>query len=87
MTLGYTRDDTVATGYVVHLENVCVDPNLLALYRAQNDAAGFRATGFLPALRANEKLGTAFGDEMQVAVRDRGAFLDPRSRKDWWQGY
>ena len=26
ITLGYTRDDSVANGYVVHLENVCVDP-------------------------------------------------------------
>ena len=38
ITLGYTRDDTVASGYAVHLENVCVDPNLVALYRAQQDA-------------------------------------------------
>lgn len=87
ITLGYTRDDTVATGYVVHLEGVCVDPNLVTLYRAQNDGNGFRSTGFLPALRENEALGTAFGDEIQAAVRDRGAFMDPRSRKDWWQGY
>lgn len=85
ITLGYTRDDTVASGYTVHIENVCVDPNLLALYRAQIDEAGFRATNLLPALRNNQKLGTALGDEIQVAVRDRGAFMDPRSRKDWWQ--
>lgn len=87
ITLGYTRDDTVASGYAVHIENVCVDPNLLALYRAQIDEAGFRATNLLPALRNNQKLGTAFNDEIQVAIRDRGAFLDPRSRKDWWQGF
>ncbi len=87
ITLGYTRDDTVANGYAVHIENVCVDPNLLILYRAQIDGAGFRTTGLLPALRENEKLGIAFGDEIQVAIRDRGAFFDPRSRKDWWRGY
>ncbi len=87
VTLGYTRDDTVASGYTVHLENVCVDPNLLTLYRAQNDEAGFRATGFLPALRNNQRLGTAFNDEIQVAIRDRGSFMDPRSHNDWWQGY
>jgi hypothetical protein len=87
VTLGYTRDDTVATGYTVHIENVCVDANLLALYRAQIDADGFRATGLLPALRNNQQLGTAFDDEIKVAVRDRGAFMDPRSRKDWWREF
>lgn len=47
ITLGYTRDDSVANGYTVHLEGICVDPNLVALYRSSN-AAG---RGFLPALR------------------------------------
>jgi hypothetical protein len=87
ITLGYTRRDTVATGYAVHLENVCVDPNLLALYRAQVDAEGGRATRTLPALRHNQALGTALSNELIVAIRDRGSFGDPRSRKDWWQGY
>jgi hypothetical protein len=87
ITLNYTRRDTVANGYAVHLENICVDPNLLALYRAQVNAEGWRATGRLPALRNNQALGTALGSELKVAIRDRGAFMDPRSRKDWWQGY
>ncbi len=83
ITLGYTREDSVANGYAVHLENLCVDPNLLAQYQA-NNAAG---RGQLPALRDNEVLGTAGAGEIRVAVRDRGVFLDPRSRKDWWHGY
>ncbi len=87
LTLGYTRDDTVANGYAVHLENVCVDPNLLALYQAQVDANGWRSTGKLPALKNNQTLGVAFGEEIQAAIRDRGSFMDPRSRKDWWWGY
>jgi hypothetical protein len=87
ITLGYTRQDTVASGYAVHIEDVCVDPNLLALYRNQVDADGDRATNFLPALRNNETLGTALNTEIKVAVRDRGAFMDPRSDKDWWQAY
>jgi len=87
LTLGYTREDTVAAGYAVHLENVCVDPNLLTLYQAQVDASGWRSTGYLPALKNNQTLGTAFGAEIQVAIRDRGSFMDPRSRKDWWWGY
>lgn len=87
LTLGYTRQDTVAPGYAVHLENICVDPNLLALYRAQTDSAGWHVTHNLPALKNNQALGTALANEIRVAVRDKGTFMDPRSRKDWWQGY
>jgi hypothetical protein len=87
LTLGYTRQDTVANGYTVHLENICVDPNLLALYRAQVDAGGFHASKRLPGLRNNQPVGTALDSEVKVVIRDRGAFMDPRSRKDWWQGY
>ncbi|MFQ5611347.1 MAG: hypothetical protein ACE5H9_04350 [Anaerolineae bacterium] len=85
ITLSYLREDTIANGYAVHLENVCVDPNLLALYRAQRDSIGCHVTGQLPALKNNQALGTALGDEIQVAIRDRGKFMDPRSKKDWWQ--
>ena len=83
ITLGYTRDDSVANGYVVHLENLCVDPRLLAIYRG-SVAAG---RSYLPALREDQPLGSAGLGDMRVAVRDRGAFFDPRSRRDWWQGY
>lgn len=82
LTLSYSRHDDVGAGYVVHLLNLCVDPNLVALYRAQLDG-GRRATGYLPAVRNAQPVGTAAGT-LIVAVRDRGAFLDPRSRKDWW---
>jgi hypothetical protein len=84
ITLSYIREDTIAFGYAVHLENVCVDPNLLALYRAQRDQVGCHVTGQLPALKENQALGTALGNEIQVAIRDSGTFMDPRSRKDWW---
>ena len=87
ITLGYTRRDSVVPGYSVHLENVCVDPNLLALYVAQTGAEGWHTTGSLPALRNNQALGTAFSDEIQAVIRDRGSFMDPRSRKDWWMGF
>jgi hypothetical protein len=80
ITLKYTRNDNVIAGYTVHLENVCVDPNLLALYR-ESDSRG-RAS--LPALRNGETLGVAEGGEILVAIRDAGSFMDPRSRKDWW---
>ncbi|MCB0175646.1 MAG: hypothetical protein KDJ97_34400 [Anaerolineae bacterium] len=84
ITLSYIREDTVAHGYAVHLENLCVDPNLLALYRSQIKSDGFRVGNQLPALRNDQSLGTALGSEIRVAVRDRGAFMDPRSCKDWW---
>jgi len=81
LTLKYTRDDDVVAGYTLHLENVCVDENLLALYQQVN-AAG---RSELPALWPGQSLGRAAGTEMDAAIRDTGAFLDPRSRKDWWQ--
>lgn len=88
ITLKYTRADSVVGGYSAHIENVCVDPNLIALYQAQVDGEGYHSTNYLPGLRNNEILGTALAGEVRVAIRDgAGSFLDPRSRKDWWQGY
>jgi hypothetical protein len=82
ITLKYTREDSVVSGYTVHLEGLTVDPNLLSRYRAANSAG----RGSLPALRDGQPLGAASGSQVLVAVRDCGTFLDPRSRKDWWQG-
>jgi hypothetical protein len=82
LTLKYTRDDNVVQGYTLHLEGLCVEPSLLALYQSLN-AAG-RAS--LPALRGGQALGRAGDSSVGVAIRDTGRFLDPRSRKDWWQG-
>lgn len=88
ITLKYSRRDSVVGGYSAHIENVCVDPNLVALYQAQVDADGYHSTNYLPALRNNQVLGTALDGEIRVTIRDgAGSFLDPRSRKDWWQGY
>ncbi len=88
LTLVYAREDTVAFAYAVHFENICTDPNLLALYRSRVDANGWRINngGYqLPALNNGQPLGTALDGEIKVAIRDRGAFMDPRSQKDWWQ--
>ena len=82
ITLKYTPEDHVVYGYTIHVENICVEPALLALYRAWNDAG----RGELPALRGGQPFGRARGDEIGVAIRDTGSFMDPRSRKDWWQG-
>jgi LysM repeat protein len=82
ITLKYTPDDHVIWGYTLHVENIHVEPRLLALYQSWNEAG----RGRLPALRAGQAFGRARGDEIGVVIRDRGAFMDPRSRKDWWQG-
>jgi len=82
ITLKYTREDDAVYGYTLHVENVCVEPTLLALYRAQNEAG--RAE--LPALRAGQAFGRARGTEIGVAIRDTGRFLAPNSKGDWWRG-
>ncbi len=81
LTLKYTREDHVVYGYTIHIENICVEPSLLALYQAWNEAG----RGELPALRGGQPVGRARGREVSVAIRDTGTFMDPRSRRDWWQ--
>lgn len=86
LTVVYLLQDQVVvngTGYVVHMLNFCVDPNLLALYRAQL-SNGYRSTMKLPAIRNNQAVGKALGNAITVAVRDGGAFMDPRVKTDWW---
>ncbi len=84
ITLKYTPNDNVVEGYTLHVENVCVEPSLLALYRTWNADPQGRVE--LPALKAGQAFGRARYGEIGVAIRDAGTFLDPRSRKDWWQG-
>ena len=81
ITLKYTRNDDVVNGYTVHLANVCVEPSLRALYD-QSHAAGRTS---LPALRDDQPLGRVRGTELLVTIRDTGSWMDPRSRKDWYQ--
>jgi hypothetical protein len=81
LTLRVGNEDNVS-GYVIHLEDVCVEPDLLALYRQLNNAGREQ----LPVLDGRQPLGRALGNEIKVAIRDTGHYLDPRSRNDWWQG-
>lgn len=83
LTITYTRGDTAANGYLIHLEDFAVNPGLIALYEQLN-AAG---RGQLPALRNGEIVGVADRGSIKIATRDTGRFLDPRACKDWWQGY
>ena len=83
ITLTYTREDTPAIGYLVHIEEIAVESNLVALYEELH--AGGRV--HLPALRNGDRIGRATFATVKVVVRDTGSFMDPRSRKDWWQGF
>jgi hypothetical protein len=81
ITLKYTREDNVVDGYTLHIEGVCVEPQLRALYQQMN-ANGRRQ---LPSLPAGQPFGRARDREIRISVRDKGTFMDPRSAKDWWQ--
>lgn len=83
ITMNVTGDDQAIDGYAIHMYGFCVDPNLVSLYQELN-AGGRR---LLPALYGGQKMGTANGTEVKVAIRDSGTFMDPRSRLDWWKGY
>ena len=91
VALRYTRDDSSAPpGFTLHIDGICTDPNLLALYRQLDEAGGPRhvfpnPSYPLPALHAGQPVGTARGTEIVVAIADTGAFQDPRSCHDWWQ--
>ncbi|MBN1179852.1 MAG: hypothetical protein JXD18_11600 [Anaerolineae bacterium] len=91
LALRYTREDSSgAPGYTVHIDNICTDPNLLALYNQLDDPAGPRyvypnPSYDLPNLPAGQPLGVARNTEIVVAIVDTGAFLDSRSMNDWWQ--
>jgi hypothetical protein len=79
--LTYTANDSIVSGYAVHIYNICTEPSLLALYN-QLDASG-RVQ--LPALSGRQPLGRANYAEIDVAIRDVGEFMDPRSQGDWWR--
>lgn len=90
LTLHYAREDSAATGYTIHLDKICTDPNLLALYNTLDNPAGPRyaypSTSYdLPTLPAGQILGTTGSQDMVVVIADTGAFQDPRSCNEWWQ--
>lgn len=81
LAINWTGDDDAITGYAAHIDGICVDPNLLALYRQLNSAGRHK----MPVLKDGQKMGTAKTNEVRVAIRDSGNFLDPRSKLDWWK--
>lgn len=82
ITLKYTGEDNVIYGYTIHLEHICVDPQLLVLYQNLNAAGRHQ----LPALASGQPIGRAADSEVGVAIRDTGTFMDPRARNSWWRG-
>ena len=91
LTLKFTREDSAATGYTVHIDNICTDPSLLALYNSLDNSArntyhASRPYSYnLPGLTAGKVFGTARDTEIRVAIVDTGSFQDPRSQFEWWQ--
>jgi hypothetical protein len=96
VTLRYTRDDSSGFGgYTVHVDNICTDPNLLALYSSLDDPDGPRYVYVppdnrpyaydLPNLPAGQPIGTARSTIVVVAIVDTGVFQDTRSCNEWWQ--
>ncbi len=90
VTLHYSREDTAARGYTLHIDNICTDPNLLDLYEQLDAPDGDRYTdpsaGYqLPELAAGQKFGTTDTDPMVILIADTGSFQDPRSCNEWWQ--
>jgi len=91
IALRYTREDSSgALGYTLHVDKICVDPNLLALYNSLDDPNGPRYeypnhSYKLPNLPAGKVFGTARGAEVVVAIADTGMFMDPRSKHEWWR--
>ncbi len=81
VTLKYTREDDVISGYAIYIENLNINPNLVRLYDQLNN----QGRTSLPALKGGELLGTAAGNWIRVAIRDTGSLMDPRSKKDWWR--
>lgn len=81
ITMKYTREDNVISGYTLHVQDIWVDPNLVSSYE-QSNAAG---RGSLPALRGGDIFGVARTNEVKIAMRDTGTFMNILSRKDWWK--
>lgn len=94
IAIHYTAEDTASFGYTVHVDNICTDPNLLALYNQLDNASGPRYThqysGWhtysynLPYLAIGQTFGTAHDTEIRVKVVDSGGTVEPRSCWNFW---
>jgi hypothetical protein len=90
----YTREDSVGpNGYTVHVDNICTDPNLLALYNTLDNPSGLRyvfcgglgqCSYNLVTLPSQQPFGTARDTEIRVKIVDSGTTQDPRSCFEFW---
>jgi hypothetical protein len=77
LTFLYARAGSVVKGYTVHYLGLHTDPNLIARFRESKGSE-------LPGLTLDTPVGFA-SDQLIVAIRDNGKFLDARSKRDWWE--
>lgn len=81
ITLKYTREDNTVKGYTIHIDGIAVNGILFDnFYFPSNNFGRIQ----LPVINPCQVIGTAIGNEVRVAVRDEGSFLDPRWAEDWW---
>lgn len=78
VTMQYARAGSVVNGYTVHYLGLQTDPNLVKLFQESEGSE-------LPGLTLDTPVGVAAGEELIVAMRDNGTFLDARSKRDWWE--
>lgn len=83
ITLRYAREDDLFPGYTIHIVGICVEPSLRALYRTLHAQGRER----LPAVYGGQPIGRAWGNEIIIALRDNGPFMDPRDCHSFWRGY
>lgn len=84
ISMVYLAEDRVSGGYTVQYDNFCIDPNLLALYQ-QLSPSNKTNRAELPVLRGGDVVGKFKTNEVVVAIKDKGQYMDPRSIA-WWQG-
>ena len=81
VTLKYTGEDDVVSGYTLHVLDLCIEPKLRETY----DDANASGRTSLPGLAPLQEFARARGDSVRIVIRDTGSFMDPRVRKDWYQ--
>jgi len=74
ITFKITREDNVVYGYTLYFEGVCLDKNLEALYQRLNS----EGRNSLPAIKVGQVFGWAKSNQLKIALRDTGTFLDLR---------
>lgn len=82
ITLKYSLDDNMVSGYGIHILGIKPSEEILAAYRFASTAGRKE----MPALSAGTTIGYPIAGMggIWVSIRDTGAFLDPRSYKDFW---